>query len=88
MKKILSELYFGNIEMNIKNFDSNSEFGKAMKALSESEAKLLETLDNNEKELFINFTNAETEIIGLTGLEAFINGFKLGANIMIEITSE
>jgi len=87
-KKTLSELYFGNIQPNVKDYDINSEFGKVMKIISENEAKLIEILDNNEKELFVNFTNAEAEIIGLTRVDAFIDGFKLGANIMLEITSE
>jgi len=88
MKKVLSELYFGNIQPNVKDFNRNSKFGKAMKKASENEQVLLELLDEKEKELFIEFVNAESEIVGLTGLDAFVDGFRLGANILIETITE
>ena len=86
--RILSELYFGNIDPNTQTFDRHSNFGKAMQVMSDTEDELLKLLEGKENQLFRDFVKAQSEINGITGVEKFIKGFKLGARIGLEIVSE
>ena len=86
--RMLEELYFGNIDPNAQSFDKNSNFGKAMQVVSDTEDELLKLLDDREKQLFRDFVAAQSEINGITAVEKFIKGFKLGARIGLEITNE
>jgi hypothetical protein len=40
MRRMIEELYFGNINPNEKQFDRSSEYGEYMKTISENEEKL------------------------------------------------
>ena len=86
--RMLEELYFGNIDPNTQTFDSHSNFGKAMQVMSDTEDELLKLLEGKENQLFRDFVKAQSEINGITGVEKFIKGFKLGARIGLEIVSE
>lgn len=88
MRKILEELYFGNINPNEQQFIRGTEFEKAMRSLSDSENKLTDLLDGKEKKLFLDLVNAQGIINGTTSVESFINGFRLGARITLEIMSD
>ncbi len=82
---ILQDLFYGNIDPNTGSFDKDSEYGKAMRTIADNEEKLLVLLNGTEKNLFLDFTNAQSSINGITAEEKFIHGFKLGALIMIEV---
>ena len=84
----IAELYFGNIDPNTQTFDRHSNFGKAMQVMSDTEDELLKLLEGKENQLFRDFVKAQSEINGITGVEKFIKGFKIGARIGLEIVSE
>lgn len=88
MRKMLEELYYGNINPNEKQFIRNTEYGRAVQTLSENEDKLTELLEGKEKSLFLDLVNAQSEINGTTAVEGFINGFRLGARMALEIMSD
>ena len=85
MQRILEELYFGNIDPNSKQFIRGSDFDKAMRVIAENEEKLTERLSDQDKSLFCEFSNAQSEINSMTAVENFILGFRLGAKIMLEV---
>lgn len=88
MRRMLEELYYGNIRPNDKQFIRDTQFDKAMHVLSENEEKLTSLLEGQEKKLFLDLVNAQSEVNGVTAVESFINGFRLGARIAIEIMNE
>lgn len=88
MRRMLEELYYGNIRPNDKQFIRNTQFDKAMHVLSENETKLTGLLEGQEKKLFLDLVNAQSEVNGVTAVESFIEGFRLGARIAIEIMNE
>ena len=59
-----------------------------MQVMSDTEDELLKLLEGNENQLFLDFVKAQSEINGITGVEKFIKGFKLGERIGLEIVSE
>ena len=85
---ILENLYNGNINIVEKSIKKGSEYDRLTKVASELEDKLMESISGQEKELFesIFITRFQQEDIMLT--ETFVEGFRLGAQIMLEVFSE
>lgn len=75
MRRMLEELYYGNIRPNDKQFIRDTQFDKAMHVLSENEAKLTGLLEGQEKKLLLDLVNAQSEVNGVTAVESFIEGF-------------
>lgn len=78
MQSILKEFAYGNISPEIRFFKHNSRYGEAMNAVSSNEEKLLGKLNDEEKELFQKFADAQSELNQLTAVENLIHGYKLG----------
>lgn len=85
MQEILSELFYGNIHPNEKQFIRNSEYGKAIKTVSDCEGRLMTLLSGKELELFEKLLKAQGDSSHINGREYFIEGFRLGARIALEV---
>lgn len=85
---ILENLYNGNINIVEKSIKKGSEYDRLTKVASELEDKLMQSISGREKELFESIfeTRFQQEDIMLT--ETFVEGFRLGAQIMLEFFSE
>lgn len=86
---ILENLYYGNISPIEKSFNSKPEYSKFAKIIADNEEKLnafFNDLPNAEQEwhLFEQMMNAQIEISSFLELERFIDGFRLGADFMLE----
>lgn len=84
MDSILEKLYYGNINPDTQYFTKQSEFGQAMKVLTDREEELTSALNDNEKEILQRFINAQLEVNSLTAKTKFLYDFKLGSQIMLE----
>ena len=82
---ILEELYFGKLDPNTVSFDRSSCYGKATQTIVDHENKLMELLEGKEKELFTDFSNAHCELNGITAVNKFTLGFRLGALVMVDV---
>ena len=85
MRRMLEELYFGNINPNEKQFDPSSEYAENMQIIADNEEKLTLLLTGKEKDLFLDFVNAQGSVDAITAIENFIIGFRLGVRIGIEV---
>lgn len=81
---ILEEFYYGNINPNEKCFKRQSEFATFVKIVSDNEEKLIAYLGGEEKHLFSQLMNAQSEILDTEARERFIEGWKLGARFMLD----
>ena len=88
MKNIIEELYYGNIDPNMQAIVRNSDYDRAMRVVSENEDLLSRLLDGKERELFLNYANSGSELLGITAVEKFTAGFRLGALIMRDVLGE
>ncbi len=80
----IQNLFYGNIHPFEREIPKDSERDRLSKQLRQSEAKLKETLDERETELFEKFkTSAEQECC-ICECEGFVNGFKLGIRLMTD----
>lgn len=54
------------------------------KNIAELEEKLTERLQGKDKKLFLDFCNAYGELMGESGLDSFLVGFRLGAKMIFD----
>lgn len=85
----LEDLFYGNISPNEKCFDRKSEYAKFFKIVTDNQDKLTEFLNSlpeakEEQHLLSQMINAQSEITQFSEFERFIEGFRLGANVMLE----
>ena len=83
---ILEEFWYGNINPAERPLQKQRRFDKAFRMLTKNEEKLLETLNEQEKELFDKFKACYDEMIQITECQTFIKGFKLGARFVMACT--
>ncbi len=86
---LIEELYFGNICPNEESFDKRSRYASFLKTISVNEEKLnayfkTHTGAEEEEHLFSQFINAQGEIQRFSELDRFVEGFQLGARLMLD----
>ena len=88
MRKVLEDLYLGNIVPNEKAFVRGTTFAKALAIIEKNETHLNTALEGKEKEAFAAFVDAQSELNAITGREGFVDGFRLGVQIILAALSE
>ncbi len=88
MRKILEDLYFGNIVPYEKRMVASSELRRLAKRAADCESQLAERLNEEERQLLNTLINAQQEIDSITVMENFILGFRLGVRLMAECMDE
>ncbi len=88
MRKILEDLYFGNIAPYEKRMAASSDLRRLAKRAADCESQLTEWLNEEERQLLNVLINAQQEIESITVMENFILGFRLGVRLMAECMDE
>lgn len=88
MRKILEDLYFGDIVPYEKRMSASSELRRLAKRASDCESQLTERLNEEERQLLNVLTNAQQEIDSIAAKENFILGFRLGVRLLAECMDE
>lgn len=88
MRKVLEDLYFGNIEPYSKRIAPNSELQHLMKRAADCESQLAEQLNESGQKILDRLISVHHEINSITALEYFIMGFRLGARLIMECINE
>ncbi len=88
MRKILEDLYFGNIAPYEKRMAASSELRHLARRAADCENQLTERLNEEERQLLNVLTNAQQEIDSITVMENFILGFRLGVRLMAACMDE
>ena len=85
---ILEERYVGSIWQGERTFKQNSQYSRAIKELTESEEKLDAALSKEQKSLLNDYRDAQQELMVIPDCETFIQGFQIGAKIMLDVLTE
>lgn len=85
MPSILEEFARGNILPEPRFFKKNSHYERAMQQLIDTEEKLFSVLNEQEKELLKTFSETQSEVSYLSGIDRFIYGYRLGVLITMEV---
>lgn len=80
MSKFIEEFYYGNIDPQARNTKKNKTVQKEMTVLTKTESLLTDSLKDDQKNWFIDFSNAWSIINAESNLDSFLMGFRLGAN--------
>ena len=88
MRKILEDLYFGNIVPYEKRIAADSELRHLVKRAADCETRLAEQLNDTEKQTLDTLIGTHHEINSITAKEYFILGFRLGVRLMAECMDE
>ena len=82
---ILEDLWFGNISPWERPFKKDGKYAELLSLVIRHQEDLLSRLNDEEKEIFEKYTDCSTEMHDLTEREAFVKGFTIGAQIIIEV---
>lgn len=83
----LEDLYYGNIVPNEKCAKLDDEVKELLKLLNRNEEKLTTILTELQKETFEKYKDCNREISEISEREIFLNGFRLGARIIIDVVN-
>lgn len=84
---ILENLYYGNLFPHEKCAKLDDEMKELNGLLNRNEEKLTATLSDEQKETFEKCKDCNREISEICERNAFLNGFRLGARIIIEVVN-
>ncbi len=82
---ILEELYDGNINPSQMFIKNGSEYKTLCAQLAEYTSELMSLLNSEEKQLFEKISDKNADLTYLSEKDRFMEGFRIGANIMWEI---
>ncbi len=85
MQTILTAIAEGNLRMGMETMEHNSELKSAMKRVCRLEEELSATLNDSEKELLEKLGDSQAEASQSDSQQSFINGFRLGALVIMEV---
>ena len=84
----LEDLYYGNLFPQEKCAKLDDEVKELLKLLNRNEEKLTATLSEDQKETFEKYKDCNREISEISEREIFLNGFRLGARIIIDVVNK
>ena len=85
MKSILEELWYGNICPETDKRSNSEEMKQLMKYMARHHDNLMETLTDEQKDIFERFDDCWGEYASLAEKSIFISAFKLGMRLAIEV---
>lgn len=85
MGKILEALANDNLCINPSYYKGSPEYQKAIKVIYETAEELNKKLNDEEKELFEKFCDAQSDETTIYQTDKFVRGYRLGVLITLEV---
>ena len=83
MRKILEELYHGNLSVDERTIRAGSKYARALAEVAKIEEALYEKVPEKDHALLRDYALASAQLANVSMVEDFITGFRMGAQIMI-----
>ncbi len=87
-KSILKEFYYGNITPVERQIVNGSEVKRVAKKLEEAENQFRTILQPEAIPLMERYGKLQIELASITEAEAYVDGFKTGAQFVLEILDD
>ncbi len=87
MKSILEELWYGNIRPYESGIHNTPKFKELLGCIAQNSRELDTTLSDEQKKLLEKFMDSHSDFNALSESVIFIYGFRLGAQLMLEVLS-
>ena len=86
--KIIEDLYYGRISPYEMSISAAPECQKLKVLADRNEDLLRESLSEKQKELLDKLIESVTDISSISERDMFINGFRLGMKLMIDVMKD
>ena len=84
-KKLLKELYYGNISPQARPIEPNSDYRKLQEQLSDLADSFHKKLNVEDKKILDDIMTTWSNMSDTNGAESFSIGFKMGVKLILEI---
>ena len=84
----LENLYYGNIVPHEHSFKRGSAYSEVLGYIVRHQDNLLVTFTEQQKEIFEKLEDCESELHRMNERQAFTEGFKLAARLIIEVMQD
>ena len=84
----IQDLYYGRISPYEMNISTAPEYQKLKALANRNEDLLRESLSDEQKKLLDKLTESITDISSISERDMFINGFRLGVKLMIDVMKD
>ena len=85
MKRILEDLYHGNLTVKGQTFQRGTKYARALARITEAEEALGQKLTTEDRPLLAEYAMASAGLTSVSIEEAYIEGFRTGARIMLSV---
>ena len=85
MRKILEELYHGNLSVDERTIRAGSKYARALAEVAKIEEALYEKIPEKDHALLRDYVLASAQLANVSMVEDFITGFRMGAQIMMAV---
>ena len=83
--RMLSELRYGNIEPQDRTIPRNGEYKKLLTKICEYEEQFRGIFSPEQQKAFEDYENATISITAICEEASFVEGFRLGAKMILEV---
>ena len=88
MRRILEDLYHGNLTVSGQTFRRGTKYARALARVAETEKTLGQKLAPEDHPLLAEYAMASAGLTSVSLEEAYIEGFRTGARIMLAVLEE
>ena len=88
MRRILEDLYHGNLTVSGQTFRRGTKYARALTRVTETEEALGRKLTTEDRPLLAEYAMASAGLSSVSIEEAYIKGFRTGAQIMLAVLEE
>ena len=88
MRRILEDLYHGNLTASGRSFQRGTKYAHALARVTETEDALGQKLTTEDRPLLAEYAMASAGLTSVSLEEAYIEGFRTGARIMLAVLQE
>ena len=85
MRKILEDIYCGRFSAVNRPIRRGSEYDRAISEVTRCEEALRGKLNHDEMKLMAAYSQACADLSGISSIENFALGFRMGAQLMLAI---
>ena len=85
MRKILEELYHGNLSVDERTIRAGRKYARALADVAKIEEAIYERLPEKDHALLRDYALASAQLANVSMVEDFITGFRMGAQIMMAV---
>lgn len=88
MRRILENMWYGNLNLQERSFENNEETRKLILEMEDSRDELSKTLSESQKLALEKYDNSFDALNGIIERDVFINVFCLGGKIMLGVLTD